>query len=135
MATVAVVVVTEVILRYGAGTSLIITEELSRYGMIWVALLASVLVLREEGHIATGAGGWLGPPGQRALRVVAELLSLLFLIVFAVARLQVPPAPRDQDTLTLGVTIAWRYLALPASAPLMVAVIIARLPARYRGGP
>src|SRR5881397_1894604 len=120
MATVAVVVVTEVILRYGAGTSLIITEELSRYGMIWVALLASVLVLREEGHIATGAGGWLGPRGQRALRVVAELLSLLFLVVLAVAGLQVLPAQRDQDTLTLGVTIFWFYLALPVSALLMV---------------
>src|SRR5207245_10772560 len=103
MATVAVVVVTEVILRYGAGTSLIITEELSRYGMIWVALLASVLVLREEGHIATGAGGWLGPRGQRALRVVAELLSLRFLIVFAVAGLEVLSAQRHHDTLTPAV--------------------------------
>ena len=127
MATVATVVVVEVILRYGFGTSLIITEELSRYGMIWVALLASVLVLREEGHIATGVGGWLRPRGQRALRVVAELLSLLFLIVLAVAGLQVLPAQRDQDTLTLGVTIFWFYLALPVSALLMAVVIIARL--------
>ena len=127
MATVATVVVVEVILRYGFGTSLIITEELSRYGMIWVALLASVLVLREEGHIATGVGGWLGPRGQRALRVVAGLLSLLFLIVLAVAGLQVLPAQRDQDTLTLGVTIFWFYLALPVSALLMAVVIIARL--------
>src|SRR6266705_2224997 len=134
MATVAVVVVTEVILRYGAGTSLIITEELSRYGMIWVALLASVLVLREEGHIATGAGGWLGPRGQRALRVVAELLSLLFLIVLAVAGLQVLPAQRDQDTLTLGVTIFWFYLALPVSALLMAVVITAMLRQGYPGG-
>jgi len=127
MATVAVVVVTEVILRYGAVTSLIITEELSRYGMIWVALLASGLVLREEGDIATGAGGWLGPRGQRAVKVIAELLSLLFLIVLAVAGLQVLPAQRDQDTLTLGVTIFWFYLALPVSALLMAVVIIARL--------
>src|SRR3989441_10494504 len=127
MAVVATVVVIEVVLRYGVGTSLIITEELSRYGMIWVALLASVLVLREEGHIATGAGGWLGPRGQRAVKVIAELLSLLFLIVLAVAGLQVLPAQRDQDTLTLGVTIFWFYLALPVSALLMAVVIIARL--------
>jgi len=127
MATVATVVVVEVILRYALGTSLIITEELSRYGMIWVALLASVLVLREEGHIATGATGWLGPRGQRAIRLVAELLSLLFLLVLAVAGLQVLPAQRDQDTLTLGVTIFWFYLALPVSALLMALVIVARL--------
>jgi len=127
MAVVATVVVIEVLLRYGVGTSLIITEELSRYGMIWVALLASVLVLREKGHIATGATGWLGPRGQRVVGVVAELLSLLFLIVIAVAGLQVLPAQLDQETLTLRVTIFWFYLALPVSALLMALVIMARL--------
>lgn len=127
MAVVAAVVVTEVILRYAVGRSLIITEELSRYGMIWVALLASVLVLHEDGHIASGATGWLGPRGRRTVRVVTELLSLLFLLVIAVAGLQVLPAQRDQDTLTLGVTIFWFYLALPLSALLMMLVIVARL--------
>ncbi len=127
MTVVTTVVVTEVILRYGFGRSLIITEELSRYGMIWVALLASVLVLRDEGHIASGATGWLGPRGERVARLVAELLSLLFLLVLAVAGLQVLPAQLDQDTLTLGVTIFWFYLALPVSTLLMALVIVARL--------
>lgn len=127
MTVVAAVVVTEVILRYTAGRSLIIAEELSRYGMIWVALLASVLVLREEGHIASGATGWLAPRGQRVVRLVAELLSLVFLLVLGVAGLQVLPAQLDQETLTLGVTIFWFYLALPVSALLMALVIVARL--------
>ncbi len=127
MTVVTTVVVTEVILRYGFGRSLIITEELSRYGMIWVALLASVLVLRDEGHIASGATGWLGPRGERVARLVADLLSLLFLLVLAVAGLQVLPAQLDQDTLTLGVTIFWFYLALPVSTLLMALVIVARL--------
>jgi|SRR5437867_3396117 len=127
MTVVTAVVVTEVILRYGFGRSLIITEELSRYGMIWVALLASVLVLYENGHIASGATGWLGPRGERIARLVAELLSLLFLLVVAVAGLQVLPAQLDQDTLTLRVTIFWFYLALPVSALLMALIILARL--------
>src|SRR5437867_13319876 len=92
MTVVTAVVVTEVILRYAAGRSLIITEELSRYGMIWVAWLGSVLVLREEGHIASGATGWLGPRGQRISRLVAELLSLLFLLVLVVPGFKVLPA-------------------------------------------
>lgn len=127
MAVVAAVVVTEVVLRYTAGRSLIVTEELSRYGMIWVALLASVLVLREDGHIASGATGWLGPRAQRIVRVVTDLLSLLFLLVLTVAGFQVLPAQRDQDTLTLGVTIFWFYLALPVGGALMMLVIVARL--------
>ena len=59
--------------------------------------------------------------------MVTELLSLLFLLVIAVAGLQVLPAQRDQDTLTLGVTIFWFYLALPVSALLMMLIIVARL--------
>lgn len=127
MAVVATAVVAEVILRYVAGRSLIFTEELSRYGMIWVALLAAVLVMREDGHIASGATGSLGPRAQRVVRVVAELLSLSFLLVLGVAGLQVLPAQLDQETLTLGVTIFWFYLALPVSAFLMALMIVARL--------
>lgn len=127
MAVVATAVVAEVILRYGAGRSLIFTEELSRYGMIWVAMLAAVLVMREDGHIASGATGSLGPRAQRGVRVVAELLSLSFLVVLGVAGLQVLPAQLDQETLTLGVTIFWFYLALPVGAGLMALVIVARL--------
>jgi TRAP-type C4-dicarboxylate transport system permease small subunit len=127
MAVVATVVVAEVILRYAFGRSLIVTEELSRYGMVWVALLGAVLVLREEGHVATGGLGRLGPAGRRVVRVATELLSLLFLVVLAVAGLQQLPDQLDQQTLTLGVSIFWFYLALPVSALLMALVIAARV--------
>jgi len=127
MAVVAVVVIVEVILRYSVGGSLIVTEELSRYGMIWVALLASVLVLREDGHLATGGLGGLGPRGQRVARIATDLLSLLFLVVLAVAGLQTLPDQVDQQTLTLPLTIFWFYLALPVSALLMAFVIVVRL--------
>jgi len=126
MVVVSAVVMVEVVLRYGGGRSLIITEELSRYGMIWVAMLGAVLVLREEGHISTGGLTSLGARGQRVVRVIADLLSLLFLVVMAVAGLQVLPGQLDQQTLTLGVTIFWFYLALPAGALLMALVIVAR---------
>jgi TRAP-type C4-dicarboxylate transport system permease small subunit len=127
MAIVAVVVIAEVLLRYSIGWSLIVTEELSRYGMIWVALLGSVLVLREDGHLATGGLAGLGPRGRRAARAVVDLLSLLFLVVLAAAGLQTLPDQLDQQTLTLPVTIFWFYLAIPVCALLMALVIAVRL--------
>jgi TRAP-type C4-dicarboxylate transport system permease small subunit len=135
MAVVSAVVIAEVALRYGFGHSLIVTEELSRYGMIWVALLASVLVLRDEGHVSTGGLGGLGPRGQRVTRVVAEGLSVVFLVVVAVAGLQTLPDQLNQQTLTLGVTIFWFYLALPVSALLMALVVVARALGLDRGEP
>jgi TRAP-type C4-dicarboxylate transport system permease small subunit len=127
MAVVATVVIAEVVLRYAAGRSLIVTEELSRYGMIWVALLGSVLVMRDDGHVAAGGVGWLGPGGRRLARAVADLLSLAFLLVLAVAGIQTLPGQLDQQTLTLGVSIFWFYLAIPVSALLMALVVVARL--------
>jgi TRAP-type C4-dicarboxylate transport system permease small subunit len=127
MAVVAVVVIAEVILRYSVGRSLIVTEELSRYGMIWVALLGSVLVMRDEGHLATGGLAGLGPRGRRVARVVTDLLSLLFLAVVGVAGLQTLPDQLDQQTLTLPLTIFWFYLAIPVSAGLMAFVIVVRM--------
>jgi TRAP-type C4-dicarboxylate transport system permease small subunit len=133
MAVVAVVVAAEVVMRYALGRSLIVTEELSRYGMVWVALLASVLVLHEDGHVSAGGLAWLGPRGERVGRVVADLLSLLFLVVLAVASLQTLPDQLDQQTLTLGVSIFWFYLALPVAAVLMALVIVARVLGLDRG--
>jgi TRAP-type C4-dicarboxylate transport system permease small subunit len=133
MAVVAVVVIAEVVLRYSAGWSLIVTEELSRYGMIWVALLGSVLVLRDEGHLATGGLQSLGPRGRRVARATTDLLSLLFLLVLAVAGLQTLPDQLDQQTLTLPLTIFWFYLAIPVSALLMALVVVLRLLGLDRG--
>ena len=127
MAIVATAVIAEVLLRYSVGRSLIVTEELSRYGMVWVALLGSVLVLREHGHVAAGSVGWLGPRGQRVGAVVADVLTLVFLVVLGVAGVQMLPAQLEQETLTLGVTIFWFYLAIPVGALLMALVIVARL--------
>ncbi len=77
MAVVAIVVIVEVVLRYTLGQSLVVTEELSRYLMVWVAFLGSVLVIHERGHIAAeGLSGWLGAPGRRRVAVVADRSAL-----------------------------------------------------------
>lgn len=128
MALVAGLVIVEVVLRYAFGSSLIVTEELSRYTMVWVAFLGSVLVLREDGHIAAGGlGERLGPAGQRVTRFLVQVLSLVFLVVLAVAGLQALPAQADQLTTTLEVTIFWFYLAIPVGAGLMALVVAARM--------
>jgi TRAP-type C4-dicarboxylate transport system permease small subunit len=128
MAVVATVVIVEVLLRYTLGQSLVVTEELSRYLMVWVAFLGSVLVIRERGHIAAaGLCDWLGTTGRRRVAVVADLLSLSFLLVLAVAGFQVLPAQLDQHLTTMNVPIFWFYLAIPVGASLMALVVGLRL--------
>ncbi len=134
-AAVTSAVIAEVLLRYSLHRSLIVTEELSRYGMIWVAMLGSGLVLREEGHVATGGLSRLGGRGRRIARALTDLLSLLFLLVLATAGIQALPAQLEQQTLTLGLTIFWFYLALPIGALLMALVIVARMLGLDGGAP
>lgn len=128
MAVVSAVVIAEVILRYTLGETLVVTEELSRYLMVWVAFLGSVLLMRERGHIAAeGLGGWFGPLGRRVLAVVADLLSLVFLLTLTWAGLQTLPGQLDQYLTTINIPIFWFYLAIPVGSGLMALAIVARL--------
>jgi TRAP-type C4-dicarboxylate transport system permease small subunit len=127
MSVVSLTIVVEVILRYGFGSSLIFTEELSRYTMVWVAFLGGVIALRDGAHVATGGiGDRFGPTVGKVASVVADGLALLFLLTLTWASIQTLPSQRDQYTITLNISIFWFYLAIPVGAVLMALVIVGR---------
>ena len=127
ISVVSATVVVEVILRYGFGSSLIFTEELTRYTMVWVAFLGGVLALRDGAHVATGGiGERFGPALGRAASLLADGLALLFLLTLTWASIQTLPNQRDQYTTTLEISIFWFYLAIPVGAVLMALVIVGR---------
>lgn len=127
MSVVALPVMVEVILRYGFGSSLIFTEELTRYTMVWVAFLGGVVALRDGAHVATGGiGDRFGPAIGRAASLLADALAVLFLVVVAWAGIRTLPNQMDQYTTTLNVSIFWFYLAIPVGSVLMALVIVGR---------
>lgn len=127
MSVVSLTIVVEVILRYGFGSSLIFTEELSRYTMVWVAFLGGVIALRDGAHVATGGiGDRFGPTVGKIASLVADGLALLFLLTLTWASIQTLPNQRDQYTITLNISIFWFYLAIPVGAVLMALVIVGR---------
>ena len=127
MSVVFATVVAEVILRYGFTSSLIFSEELTRYTMVWVAFLGGVVALRDGAHVATGGiGDRFGPAVGRAASLLADGLALLFLLTLAWASVQTLPNQRDQYTTTLEISIFWFYLAIPIGSVLMALVIVGR---------
>jgi TRAP-type C4-dicarboxylate transport system permease small subunit len=137
MASVIVSVVTvEVILRYILGLSLIITEELSRYLMVWVVFLASVLAFRDDSHIRiTFFTRLVGPKGRFAMELGARVLSLAFLVVLTVQGIRVLPRQWDQHTITLDIPIFWFYLAIPCGSILMFLFVVAKIKRLIEAGP
>lgn len=139
MGTITLLVIAEIALRNLAGTSLIITDELSRYLMVWTAMLTATLLVYEDGHLRlTFLTDALPSAVARAVYLVSELVVLCFLALLVVASLMMMPSVREQNTVTLGVSMAWFYAALPIGGGLMFVLTlrstILRLAARGKSG-
>lgn len=120
LGTITLLVIAEIALRNLAGTSLIVTDELSRYLMVWTAMLTATLLVHEDGHLRlTFMMDALPPVVARIVYLVADLVVLCFLALLVVASLMLMPSVRQQNTVTLGVSMIWFYSALPICGTLM----------------
>jgi TRAP-type C4-dicarboxylate transport system permease small subunit len=139
VAGVTCLVFAEVVLRDSFGYSLVITEEAARYAMIWVAMLGSALLVADDGHIRIDVVPALAPaPVKLALNLISQVLVLGFLAVLTVTTLTIMPEVSRDQTVTLGISMAAIYAALPISGVLMILLTLrnmARAVAKYRAAP
>jgi len=121
----AVVIVTivtaEVVLRYGFSHSLIFTEELSRYLMVWIVFLGSALAIRDGSHIninfLINRFSW---KVRKWVLAAAHLLSVAFLVVVMVEGIRILPQQFYQMCVTLDLPVFYFYLAIPVGCVLMI---------------
>lgn len=127
MAIVVVTVFAEVVTRSLMGRSLIVTEEIGRYLMIWVAMLAVSLVAADEGHMRINLfADAVAPKVGSVIDILADLLVIGFLAVFVYLSIQILPNMQRQGTVTLGISMAWIYAAMPVGGALTLLVVGAR---------
>ncbi|MDI7260318.1 MAG: TRAP transporter small permease [Thermodesulfobacteriota bacterium] len=121
LSVLTILVPVEVFLRYLFGKSLYITEEFTRYLMVWVVFLASSLAIKENAHISIGI---LVNRFRGRARAWLNLLSLALLIFFLVFLMIegtiILPYQIDQIIPSLEVPIFWFYLAIPVGCVLMI---------------
>jgi TRAP-type C4-dicarboxylate transport system permease small subunit len=66
-----------VVLRYGFNSGITFSEELSRWGFVWMTFLGAIVALKENGHLGTDMlVGRLGPIGKKVCLAIAETLML-----------------------------------------------------------
>jgi TRAP-type C4-dicarboxylate transport system permease small subunit len=136
MGTITVLIIAEVALRGLAGTSLIVTDELSRYLMIWTAMLAATVLVYENGHLRTTVlPDALPARSARALYVVADLVVLCFLGTVVGSSVALIVSVQEQSTITLGVSMLWFYAALPVCATMMFCLTVRAMVLRLRHDP
>jgi C4-dicarboxylate transporter DctQ subunit len=121
LSVLTIIVPVEVFLRYLFGKSLYITEEFTRYLMVWVVFLASSLAVREDSHISIGIlVNWFSGRTRSWLNLIAQVLLVIFLVFLIIEGIIALGFQMDQIIPSLGLPIFWFYLAIPVGSFLMI---------------
>ncbi|UCF92279.1 MAG: TRAP transporter small permease [Desulfobacterales bacterium] len=124
-AFIVTIVTTEVVLRYVFKHSLIFTEELSRYLMVWIVFLGSALAIRDKAHIRINIlVKRLNPKLHKAAHLIAHGLVLTFLVIVAAEGIRILPSQRYQMCTTIDISLFYFYLAIPVGAVLMIVYLL-----------
>lgn len=121
MASMALLVIANVLARYVFNHSFVWAEELSRYMMIWVGFLGAGLVLRVGAHIAVDVFQDLLPRrAAQAVRVLVLAVLAVSLVSMLWLGVQYVRFAWGQETPVLNWNFGLVYLAIPIGAALML---------------
>jgi TRAP-type transport system small permease protein len=77
LAAMVVMVFGNVVLRYGFNSGITVSEELSRWGFVWLTFLGAIVAVKENGHLGTDMlVAKLGPTGKKVCLAIAEMLMI-----------------------------------------------------------
>ncbi|MGL9727201.1 TRAP transporter small permease [Enterococcus sp. DIV0756] len=99
-----------------------VTEELVRFGLVWVAMLASAYVVGKKGHLCvTLLSDNLNEKGRRFLEIIVQVLFLLFAAVIMIyGGWQASLVTMGQISPSLSIPMGYVYLAVPVSGAIML---------------
>jgi TRAP-type C4-dicarboxylate transport system permease small subunit len=127
------VMAAQVVFRYALSDSLMWSEEVARYALVWSSMVGAAVAYRHGSHVAVTDFVVRLPRAFQALAVrMVHLLILAFSVILAWQSwtLTMRSFARHEVTAALQVDIAWALLALPAGAALMV---VAAIEAMWQG--
>ncbi|WP_323023001.1 TRAP transporter small permease [Pararhodobacter sp.] len=121
----------QVALRYTALGVPAFAEELARYAMVWMALLATAVAVREGSHIRVDfvplALGSAAPLLGRALEALLDALTLGICLVIFWQGLDIVSFAAGQRSDGLRIPMSWPYGAMPVAFGLAAILALARL--------
>lgn len=114
------VVIVNVVLRYGFGTSLAWGEETARFLMIAGTFLGAGLALRDRQLVAIELLQDIVPPHlRRVIRIVVAIVVLVFMGVLVWIGAEFASFGWDKQTMATGISRGIPYLAIPVGAAVL----------------
>jgi len=121
MASMAILVFANVVMRYVFNQSIFWVEEFTQIQMIWVAYLGAGLALREGRHVAVDMLQDALPARVRhAIRWFIAIATALFLLALVVLGVQIAEFTWSQETPAMGLPAGLPYLGIPLGAAAML---------------
>ena len=116
-----ITVLTGVFFRYIVRDSLSWTEELARYLMIWAALLAVSVGIKDKEHVGIQLLIKQFPPVlTKLITFVVYIITLIFLAVLTFKGYQVADKAKNQLSLALNISMYWPLMSIPVSGALAI---------------
>lgn len=116
-----ITVLTGVFFRYIIRDSLSWTEELARYLMIWAALLAVSVGIKDKEHVGIQLLIKQFPPRiTKLITFVVYIIILVFLGVLTFKGYQVADRAQSQLSLALNISMYWPLMSIPVSGVLAI---------------
>ncbi len=120
LAAMALMVFTNVALRFLTDESILWVEEVSRYLMIWLTFLGAGLVLRYGGHIGIDTLQEMAPRYAVAIRWVIFVLLLGFFGFMVWIGIRYATLTWSQTTPVMQIPVGFVYLAMPVGFALLI---------------
>jgi len=109
-----------VFFRYVLGNSLVWTEELSRYLMVWAGMLGSGLAMADGSHVGIDLLVDRCPPALRhALKIVAKIVIQVFLSIVLVKSFGYLETLKIQKSSAMEMPMVIPYLSVSIGAVFM----------------
>ena len=116
-----VTVLVGVFFRYVVRDSLSWTEELARYLMIWAALLAVSVGIKDKEHVGIQLLIKQFPPLiTKIITFIVYIIIMVFLGVLTFKGYQVADKAKTQLSLALNISMYWPLMSIPVSGVLAI---------------
>ncbi len=113
----------QVVLRYVFNNSLVWSEEIARYLIIWLILIGSSIAVREKAHATVDAVvAFLPPLPKRIFSILANLMGIVFCFILVRSGTITVSNVVEFGNVTpaIGISMAIPYLSVPVGGALML---------------